>query len=509
MQKKLSDQKAANAPVPPPTPGPLSPEAPPSAPARAESTGLKTHRIAVLDVQAQSSVPESMATGVLSLVVHDVRQRAVPALVVGADEIRAMVGVEHQKQLLGCTEVSCLAEIGGALGAEKLVLGSLSRFGETYVLDLKLVDARTAKVLAEGSARVKEEGALPDAVTQSVASLFPGGAPVDTSQRPELTQAPESGTARTRWPGPSLSPAASPRVFPSTGPFATPRSRARSTSCRQGRAWRPTRPTSARPWARQRRQLADRRHCSGGRRSCCRRRRRLHVVRRSALFGFLAAAAGCSFQVPQCQSQPCPWPLACGSDGICHTQSHASEIAPFLGSSACTYSGTYLLNGSTIVNQPYAGTAVVAPGTTTDLVVTGLVAGSIAGTCDTTLDVTGPETATLSPSGQTCQFTEANGNQQVNRNTTGTLTLEGNGVGTFAVAGSFTGTTLAGVGYNGTFQGMWSCSPASGSSSSGGSSAGSSSSSVGGTASAGKLDRRQHDQRWKLEQRRGDDQRRR
>jgi tetratricopeptide (TPR) repeat protein len=191
VQKKLSDDKAANAPPLPPTPGPSSPEAPPP-PARVETATAQVHRIAVLDVQAQSNVPETLAKSVLSLVVHDVRQRATGAVVVGADEIRAMLGLEHQKQLLGCTEVSCLAEIGGALGAEKLVLGSLSRFGDTYVLDLKLVEARSAKVLAEGSVRVQDEGALPDAVTRSVVSLFPNGGPVDTSPRPELTQAPEA-----------------------------------------------------------------------------------------------------------------------------------------------------------------------------------------------------------------------------------------------------------------------------------------------------------------------------
>lgn len=149
-----------------------------------------TPRIAVLDIQAQGAMPAGLVQGVTSVVVHDVRKLAVGATVVGADEIRAMMGLEHEKQLLGCAEVSCLAEVGGALGAERLVLGSLSRFGDTYVLDVKLVESRTAKVLAEGSTRVKREGDLPEAVERTVRSLFPQGAlvSVDGSARLEISQ---------------------------------------------------------------------------------------------------------------------------------------------------------------------------------------------------------------------------------------------------------------------------------------------------------------------------------
>ncbi len=176
-------------PLPPQTPAVATPPVP-AEPPPAQPPKSRSHHIAVLDVQAQGNIPPGVAQGVTSVVVHDVRERAAGATVVGADEIRAMVGLERQKQLLGCTEMSCLAEIGGALGADRLVLGSLSRFGETYVVDLKLVEARTAKVLAEGSTRVQQEDGLPDAVGKSLDGLFPKAA--DRSARPELTQGTET-----------------------------------------------------------------------------------------------------------------------------------------------------------------------------------------------------------------------------------------------------------------------------------------------------------------------------
>ncbi|HUB07572.1 MAG TPA: hypothetical protein VMB50_11250, partial [Myxococcales bacterium] len=135
-------------------------------------------RIAVLDVRPLVGVSDKLGQAVTDVVVLEVRRQASGNTVIGADEVRAMVGLEREKAILGCQQTSCLAEIGGALGAERIVIGSLSKFGaSTYLLDLKLLDARTARVVAEGSARFEKEDALPDAVAKAVALLLPGEAP--------------------------------------------------------------------------------------------------------------------------------------------------------------------------------------------------------------------------------------------------------------------------------------------------------------------------------------------
>ena len=69
--------------------------------------------------------------------------------VVGRSEIfRAMLGFEKQRQAVGCTEdASCLAEIGGALGVDYILIGSLGQtLGALARLDLKLVETRKARV---------------------------------------------------------------------------------------------------------------------------------------------------------------------------------------------------------------------------------------------------------------------------------------------------------------------------------------------------------------------------
>jgi TolB-like protein len=69
--------------------------------------------------------------------------------VVGRSDIGAMIGFERQKLLLGCSEDSaCLAEIGGALGVDALLVGTLGRIETLHRIDLRLVDTRRARVLA-------------------------------------------------------------------------------------------------------------------------------------------------------------------------------------------------------------------------------------------------------------------------------------------------------------------------------------------------------------------------
>jgi TolB-like protein len=68
--------------------------------------------------------------------------------VLGESDLAAMLGHEKQKVLLGCQEDSCMAEIGGAMGASWLLVGSVGRIGQATRVDLKLIDVKKAKVLA-------------------------------------------------------------------------------------------------------------------------------------------------------------------------------------------------------------------------------------------------------------------------------------------------------------------------------------------------------------------------
>lgn len=81
--------------------------------------------------------------------------------VLSRSDINAMIGLENMKDQLGCEDVSCMAEIGGALGVALLVSGSVGKVGGTYIVNLSLTDTSSARVQAREQRRVEREADLP------------------------------------------------------------------------------------------------------------------------------------------------------------------------------------------------------------------------------------------------------------------------------------------------------------------------------------------------------------
>ena len=87
--------------------------------------------------------------------------------VMGPADLNALLGVEALKDAVGCDDVSCAAELGGALGAPFLVAGQLARLGDQVTISLKLMDTKAPSVLARSSQR---GGARADALATSMAT---------------------------------------------------------------------------------------------------------------------------------------------------------------------------------------------------------------------------------------------------------------------------------------------------------------------------------------------------
>jgi hypothetical protein len=90
-------------------------------------------------------------------------------------EIATLIGLERQKQLMGCSDdqSSCLAELSNALGADGTVTGTLGRFGTAYQIDLKILSSRNASALAVHSSRVEGEVALLEELKQAARVMAP------------------------------------------------------------------------------------------------------------------------------------------------------------------------------------------------------------------------------------------------------------------------------------------------------------------------------------------------
>lgn len=67
--------------------------------------------------------------------------------VISRDEIANMLDAEAQKQMLGCDDSGCLAEIAGALDVDLLITGSVTPLDKAIVLNLQLINQRYANVM--------------------------------------------------------------------------------------------------------------------------------------------------------------------------------------------------------------------------------------------------------------------------------------------------------------------------------------------------------------------------
>ena len=155
-------------------------------------------RIAVYDLDISDDVPERTARVFLDSLAIELRKlRAVD--VVTMEEIRTMIDVEAQRQLTGCDQQSCLAEIADALGADVILSGSIAKVGEERLLGLARIAQRDAAVTHRFQLRLEEAGGeeLLAAVGPAVEQLFP-----DRELKPNETRGVDEAVALRLHPPP-------------------------------------------------------------------------------------------------------------------------------------------------------------------------------------------------------------------------------------------------------------------------------------------------------------------
>lgn len=93
--------------------------------------------------------------------------------VITARDIATLLGLERQKQLLGCGETtgSCMAELGAALGCEAIITANLARLDNTFQGSLRVLSARDGKTLADERVEATGERALVGALEEAAVKL--------------------------------------------------------------------------------------------------------------------------------------------------------------------------------------------------------------------------------------------------------------------------------------------------------------------------------------------------
>jgi len=130
--------------------------------------------VAVFALAPEHGVAEGIARLLSEQLTQKVRQSAAFARVVSAQEVEALLGFERQKQMMNCDAAGCMAEIAGSLGVDFLMVGSVGKIGESFLINVKLLNVKLGLPAASVSERMRgtSEEALLDSVAPCVRALL-------------------------------------------------------------------------------------------------------------------------------------------------------------------------------------------------------------------------------------------------------------------------------------------------------------------------------------------------
>lgn len=143
----------------------------PTAAAKDDPASWPTFRVAVMPFSGVNVKPELLTFYTehfgSALVANGVRVTT-PA------QIQAVIGLERQKQLLGCAEgESCIAELGNALGVDGIATATIALLDNSYRLNIKIVSAETSELLSatKGSVNLRTQTAVADELSNAAREM--------------------------------------------------------------------------------------------------------------------------------------------------------------------------------------------------------------------------------------------------------------------------------------------------------------------------------------------------
>ncbi|NOZ87358.1 MAG: hypothetical protein GXP49_14030 [Deltaproteobacteria bacterium] len=132
-------------------------------------------KIAVMGLRAAEGLNKNTVKLLDELLLTEIQKRS-GCEVLGSADITSMMRLEEERvKVTGCVDDSCLAEIGGALGVNLMVASSVGAVGNRFLLNVKLLDVKAAKVLKRYSKALDNDKAkLIDAIGQAAAAIVAG-----------------------------------------------------------------------------------------------------------------------------------------------------------------------------------------------------------------------------------------------------------------------------------------------------------------------------------------------
>lgn len=141
--------------------------------------------IAVIDLEPQG-ISQVEAAAITDRISHELFQTG-KFTVLERSKIEAMFEEMGLSQS-GCTDAECIMELGKMLSAQQIVVGSVSKVGQTYSISLRMVSVETGKLMTTATEDIRGDidKVLTEAakkVANQLAASLEGGAKIYTAKK--------------------------------------------------------------------------------------------------------------------------------------------------------------------------------------------------------------------------------------------------------------------------------------------------------------------------------------
>ena len=144
--------------------------------------------LAVMDLDCGKAIDKENCVALTNVVIDELVKIRKYTVIDRAN--RDKILGEAKFQMTGCVEDRCTIEAGRILGVGKMVVGSISKLGQTYLINLQLLNVETAAVETSGAEECKcELDGLIGAVRNAARKIM-GEAPAASSTPQQSAQPP-------------------------------------------------------------------------------------------------------------------------------------------------------------------------------------------------------------------------------------------------------------------------------------------------------------------------------
>ena len=155
------------------------------------SQEIKT--IAIMDFEAKGV--DKNSASVVSDLFRDNLFASKKFTVVDRNSMNEILKEQNLQQSLGCSSTECAVKIGRVLGVQGMIVGTLGKLGNAYILSTRLVNVENAKIIWTKSAKVYDFNRIDEGVSalvdDLVNSIISGNYQTQSSQATQQVQQPQ------------------------------------------------------------------------------------------------------------------------------------------------------------------------------------------------------------------------------------------------------------------------------------------------------------------------------